>query len=129
MSYILLRIYLYTLGKPLLSRIRNIQVWRRATRIKIVLVCVTLGRMSANKQILRLIPDLWFAQVSFTKGIGWTKVVIIPLKSRLHRLVYDYDHYCAHVNEPPSALYPPRLGLERFVGALQGVVGVKPSRN
>ena len=88
MSYILLRIYLYTLGKPLLSRIRNKQVWRRATRTKIVVVCVTLGRMSANKQIMRLIPDLWFAQVSFTKGIQWTKVVIIPLKSRIHRLVY-----------------------------------------
>ena len=88
MSYILLRIYLYTLGKPLLSRIRNKQVWRRATRTETVLVCVTLGRISAYKQIARLIPDLWFAQVSFTKGIGWTKIVIIPLNSRIHRLVY-----------------------------------------
>ena len=88
MSYILLRIYLYTLGKPLLSRIRNIQVWRRATRTKTILVCVTLGRMAANEQIMRLIPDLWFAQGSFTKRIGWTKVVIIPLRSRVHRLVY-----------------------------------------
>ncbi len=88
MSYILLRIYLYTLGKPLLSRRRNKQVWRRATRTEIDLVCLTLVRMFANKQIARLIPDLWFAQVSFTKGIGWTKVVIIPLKSRIQRLVY-----------------------------------------